>query len=138
MEYRQLTEYFVDQAENLAMAETELNHPILVGGDIGEASGITVPYAPAGLAFAGGEELLALSLEDLIPDPGGDIVIVNDTGQNIAVVTDQSVADAGIAGQHLTDSGFDVSGFAFCTFESGVTVFYPSTQKLLVTAEAQA
>lgn len=126
----------MDQAENLAMAETELDHPILVGGDIGEATGSGSPFAPVGLLPPGsGEEVLALSLEDLIPDPGGDIVIVNDTGQDIAVVTDLSVADAGIAGQHLTDSGFDVSGFAFCTFESGVTVFYPSTQKLLVTAE---
>ncbi len=76
---------------------------------------------------------LSLSLGDLIPDAGNEIVILDGSGHDLAVVTDNAVAAHGIAGNHVTVTGFDVSGFAYCTFEGGVTVFYPATHRLIVT-----
>lgn len=76
---------------------------------------------------------LSLSLGDLIPDARNEIVILDGSGSNLAVVTDNAVSSHGIAGNHVTVTGFDVSGFAYCTFEGGVTVFYPATHQLIVT-----
>jgi hypothetical protein len=60
-------------------------------------------------------------------------VILDHSGQDIAVVTHEMVAAQGIGDAHVTVAGLDVSGFAYCTFEGGVTVFYPATHRLLVT-----
>jgi len=76
---------------------------------------------------------LSLSLGNLIPDSHNEIVILDGSGSDLAVVTDNAVASHGIAGNHITVTGLDVSGFAYCTFEGGVTVFYPATHRLVVT-----
>lgn len=76
---------------------------------------------------------LSLSLADLMPDAHNEIVILDGSGSSLAVVTDHAVASHGISGDHVTVSGLDVSGFAYCTFEGGVTVFYPATHRLIVT-----
>lgn len=91
------------------------------------------PAASDGLV--GGAELLTLSLEDLIPDARGEVVILSDAGHDIAVVTHEPVASQGIETLHVMDSGLDVSGFGYCTFAGGLTVFYPPTHRLLVTDE---
>jgi len=36
----------------------------------------------------------------------------------------------------VTEAGLDVSGFSYCTFASGVTVFCPSAHRLTVLNEA--
>lgn len=76
---------------------------------------------------------LALSLGDLVPDAHNEIVILDGSGSDLAVATNDAVASHGISGDHVTVSGLDVSGFAYCTFEGGVTVFYPATHRLIVT-----
>jgi len=76
---------------------------------------------------------LSLSLGDLIPDAHNEIVILDGSGSDLAVATDNAIASHGISGDHVTVSGLDVSGFAYCTFEGGVTVFYPATHRLIVT-----
>jgi hypothetical protein len=80
---------------------------------------------------------LTLALEDLIPDARNEVVILDHSGQEISVVTSEPVASQGIQDAHVTASGHDVSGFAYCTFESGLTLFYPPTHHLLVTDESQ-
>ncbi len=100
-------------------------NPILVGGTIGEA------LAEGPIASRG--ETLTLTMEDLIPDARGEIVILNETGQDIAVVTADSIAAHGVESSHTTALGMDVSGFSYCTFASGLTIFYPSSQRLLIT-----
>ena len=79
-----------------------------------------------------GRETLTLLLEDLVPDARGEIVILSAGDHDITVVTDQPVADQGRQSAHVTDAGLDVSGFSYCTFASGVTVFCPSTHHLVV------
>jgi hypothetical protein len=80
-------------------------------------------------------EALTLALGDLIPDPRGEIVILDQSGQDIAVVSHEAVAAQGVEPAHVMASGFDVSGFAYCTFASGLTVYYPATHRFLVTDE---
>lgn len=79
-----------------------------------------------------GRDMLTLLLEDLVPDARGEIVILSDGNHDITVITDQPVADQGRQSAHVTDAGLDVSGFSYCTFASGVTVFCPSTHHLVV------
>ena len=55
---------------------------------------------------------------------------------DITVVTHEPVASEGVETLHVMDSGLDVSGFGYCTFAGGITVFYPPTQRLLVTDES--
>ncbi|MGH7000245.1 MAG: hypothetical protein ACREEA_01915 [Stellaceae bacterium] len=101
------------------------DEPIALGGLEQSSTGVAESAAPAAT--------LSLSLGDLIPDTHNEIVILDGSGNNLAVVTDNAVASHGISCAHVTASGLDVSGFAYCTFEGGVTVFYPATHRLIVT-----
>jgi hypothetical protein len=78
---------------------------------------------------------LALRLEDLIPDARGEVVILSPEECDITVLTSQAVAQQGTEPSHVTSVGLDVSGFSFCTFDGGVTVFYPGTHRLVVMDE---
>jgi|SRR5579872_6214277 len=99
------------------------DEPIALG-DLESSSGTAEGSAPA--------PILSLSLADLLPDAHNEIVILDGSGSNLAVVTDSAVMSHGTSGDHVTASGLDVSGFAYCTFEGGVTVFYPATHRLIV------
>jgi hypothetical protein len=63
-------------------------------------------------------------------------VILDEVGEGFAIVTHDLVADQGVSATHVTASGLDVQGYAFATFDSGITIFYPSESKLLVLPEA--
>jgi len=78
---------------------------------------------------------LTLALEDLIPDARNEVVILDRSGQEISVVTSEHVASQGILDAHVTSSGHDVSGFVYCTFERGLTMFYPPTHHLLLVTD---
>jgi hypothetical protein len=104
----------------------------------------TIPVPPeqaaASLAVNGAAmtgEMLTLSLDDLVPDARGEIVILSGGTHDITVVTDEPVTKSGIepVQPHLTETGLDVSGFTYCTFAGGVTVFCPSAHRLLVLNE---
>ncbi len=112
--------------------------PLDDGPDIGETSSGAGEAAAigAGASQALLEDYIALSLEDLIPDAQGEVVIRNETGQGIAIVTNHPVVEQGVSGEHLTTAGIDVTGHAYCKFEGGPTLFYPGDQTLLVTPEA--
>lgn len=83
------------------------------------------------------EEMLTLSLRELLPDAGGEVVIHNRADTEITVLTDDPVIERGIARDHITSAGCDVAGFAFCRFAGGTTVFYPRSLSLCV-ADAEA
>jgi hypothetical protein len=87
----------------------------------------------AGQSIAPADDLLTLSLDDLIPDARGEVVILSDAGPDIAVVTSEPIAGQGVETAHVTASGLDVSGFSYCTFAGGITLFYPASHRLLVT-----
>jgi len=73
------------------------------------------------------EDAVVLSLNDLLPDPQGDIVLLNQAGTlEMAVVTDKRVVDSGVAEHHTTADGTDVAGMTYYSFESGPTLYVPS------------
>lgn len=86
---------------------------------------------------AGEDEMLTLSLKELLPDAGGEVVIHNHADTDVTVLTDDAVTERGVEHDHVTRAGYDVSGFAYCRFAGGITVFYPRTHSLCVT-EAEA
>ena len=75
---------------------------------------------------------LTFSLKELLPDDGGEVVIEDQTGPDVTVLTDDPVTDRGIERDHITRAGHDVSGFAYCRFADGITVFYPRSHSLCV------
>jgi len=75
---------------------------------------------------------LTFSLKELLPDDGGEVVIEDQTGTDVTVLTDDPVTDRGIERDHITRAGHDVSGFAYCRFGDGITVFYPRSHSLCV------
>jgi hypothetical protein len=83
------------------------------------------------------DEKLTLSLKELLPDEGGEVVIHNQAGADVTVLTDDPVTARGIEPDHITRAGHDVSGFAYCRFAGGITVFYPRSHSFCIT-EAEA
>jgi hypothetical protein len=75
---------------------------------------------------------LTFSLKELPPDDGGEVVIHSDTGTDVTVLTDNPVIARGIERDHITSAGHDVSGFAYCRFATGITVFYPRSHRLCI------
>ena len=108
----------------------------LVGGGLpegGVSDGLAVTDARADpLPAEGTENYLVLRMDELLPDAGGEVVILDDLGEGFAIVTQNHVSGQGVSQTHVTASGLDVHGYAFTTFDSGITIFYPSESKLLV------
>jgi len=80
---------------------------------------------------------ITLSLEDLLPDSNGEIVIVSggDNSQ-LSIITDLRVCDAGIAAGHVTVDGFNVGGLAFYSFEGGPKLYYSPDIDLIIAPTA--
>ena len=75
---------------------------------------------------------LPFALKELLPDEGGEVVIDGDTGADVTVLSDDLVIARGIERGHVTCAGEDVSGFAYCRFAGGITVFYPRSRALCI------
>lgn len=82
------------------------------------------------------EDQMVLSLSDLLPDAGGDVVLFSDAGPlAVNITTHSRILDTGTADHYVTSTGVDVSGFHFLTFEEGPTIYYPSDIDLLITSD---
>lgn len=82
------------------------------------------------------EDQMVLSLSDLLPDARGEVVLFNEAGPlSVSIMTDSRVTETGTADHYVTSAGVDVSGYHFCTFEAGLTIYYPPEIDLLVTAD---
>lgn len=78
-------------------------------------------------------DAISLSLEDLLPDSSGSIVIEGDGGDlSIELITDQPVIEKGVVHSLVTAAGEDVSGHGFFAFGDGLTVYFPSEVHLSV------
>ncbi len=85
--------------------------------------GLGVATRGAG-AQASGDFVLAL--EDVIGDGNGEVVFCNEAGlSNLTLRTDAAVVDRGTAAGHAPVDGQDINGFAFVSFDSGLTLYYP-------------
>jgi hypothetical protein len=72
-------------------------------------------------------DFLALSIDDLLPDAHGNVVICDEAGiKEMTIFSGDAMIKSGIAESHLTDGGLDVSGMAFYSFDTGVTLYLPS------------
>jgi hypothetical protein len=81
------------------------------------------------------EDAVVLTLNDLLPDHHGDIVLLNQAGTlEMAVVTDKRVVDTGVAEHHTTADGTDVAGMTYYSFEAGPTLYVPADMSLSVIA----
>jgi hypothetical protein len=80
-------------------------------------------HAPA----SGTTDTISLPLADLLPDSAGNIVIEYDGGNlSVQLMTDQAVVERGVAGEGVDANGSDLSGLAYCAFDNGTTVFFPT------------
>lgn len=93
-------------------------------GLLAEAGSDIAPKAPA-------DEGVVLDLADLLPDENGEVVITS-SEFSIHLNSDRAVAETGVAGDHVTAAGYDVSGFAYFSFEGGLTVFCQDAEALVV------
>ena len=75
---------------------------------------------------------LTFALKELPPDEGGEVVIDSDAGTDVSILSDDPIVARGVARHHVTDGGNDVSGFAYCRFADGITVFYPRRLSLFI------
>ena len=83
------------------------------------------PAAPGGAGIAGGGDLV-LALEEVIGDGNGEVVFFNEAGlSRLTLQTDSAVVARGTAADHAPIDGADVNGFAYVSFESGLTLYYP-------------
>lgn len=81
------------------------------------------------------EETVTLALSDLVQDSNGEIVLFNDSNlRRLALVTSTAELARGQAPHHVTAAGEDVTGFAYVTFENGVTLYYEPQLELIVRA----
>jgi hypothetical protein len=74
---------------------------------------------------------LTFSLQELLPDDGGDVVIRGNAG-DVTILTDDLVVDRGISWDYVTRTGQAVFGLAYCRFADGITVFYPRRLSLRI------
>jgi hypothetical protein len=112
-------------------------------------SGTEVPAEPAatewpfvegtvleGLLGDPGEEVVTLRLSDLVQDANGEIVLFNDSNlRRLALLTEASEVARGEAPHHVTAAGEDVTGFAYVTFDNGITLYYQPPLELVVHSE---
>ena len=90
----------------------------------GSATLLKVPSVP-----------ITLSLNDLLPDANGEIVIVSsgDT-PTLSLLTELRICESGVAGSHVTAEGVEVGGLSFYTFEGGTRVYFSPEIDLTVAA----
>ncbi len=83
------------------------------------------------------DDSMVLSLSDLLPDANGDVVMFSEAGPvAVNITTDERITETGTADHYVTSTGVDVSGYHFCTFEAGLTIYYPSEIDLLVMSQS--
>ena len=72
------------------------------------------------------DDSIALSLDDLLPDDNGNVVLFNDAGvTEMSIHAERPVVDAGIAGEDAALGNAEVAGMAYYSFDSGPTLYYP-------------
>lgn len=82
---------------------------------------------------------IVLSLEDMLPDANGEIVVLSQQGQlHLNLMTDLRVCESGVSANHVTAEGLDVQGLSFYAFEGGTRVYYTSDVEITISAAHEA
>jgi hypothetical protein len=98
-----------------------------------------VKLAATAAPAAGGEfaDHITLSLDDLLPDANGEIVVMSQQGQlHLNLVTDLPVCESGVADSHVTADGTDVNGLSFYAFEGGMRLYYSPDVEITIASHA--
>ncbi|MFD2207739.1 hypothetical protein [Kiloniella antarctica] len=77
-------------------------------------------------SFGHENELVALHLDDLLPDESGAVVLFAGEGNQVYLETLEMVISSGISTTHITASGVDVTGLNVYNFASGLTLYSES------------
>ena len=77
------------------------------------------------------EDSVLLELDDLLPDPQGEVVLFTGDDVSVNILTRETITGFGVAEEHVTASGVDVTGLNFYSFEGGLTV-YSSSDVLII------
>ncbi len=64
-----------------------------------------------------------LSLEDLLPDVEGTVVMLTDDNLPVNLVTDEPLAGSGVVDEHVSAGGLDVEGLFYYSFANGLTLY---------------
>ena len=71
------------------------------------------------------EDAVFLTLDDLLPDESGEVVLFAGEDLPVSLMTSEELTLSGIADVHVTAAGLDVTGLHFYSFEGGITVYSP-------------
>ncbi len=74
-------------------------------------------------AASGVDEALVLSLEDLLPDVEGTVVMLTDENLPVNLMTDEPLAGSGVVDEHVSAGGLDVEGLFYYSFANGLTLY---------------
>jgi hypothetical protein len=74
-------------------------------------------------AASGADEALVLSLEDLLPDGEGTVVMLTDENLPVNLMTDEPLAGSGVVDEHVSVGGLDVEGLFYYSFANGLTLY---------------
>ena len=72
------------------------------------------------------EDAVFLTLDDLLPDESGEVVLFAGEDLPVSLMTSEELTLSGIADVHVTAAGLDVTGLHFYSFEGGITVYSPT------------
>lgn len=112
----------IDPKDMIVDDGTELPMPEEAQGAAGDLDFAAVE---GGALSSSLDQMVTLSLGELLPDSNGEIVIVNGGDDpQLQIVTELKLLESGIAHDHLTESGLQVEGFNYWVFEDGTKLFY--------------
>ncbi len=86
---------------------------------------------PEATALEAADELVSLTLADLLPDEAGEVVLITSGDVPVNLLSGEPLTEAGIAPDHVTADGTEVTGLHFYSFENGLTVYSPSDLLIL-------
>ena len=86
---------------------------------------IVEPGAPSPADDLSADSVL-LELDDLLPDPDGEVVLFTGEDVSVNILTTETITEFGVAEEHVTATGVDVTGLNFYSFEGGLTVYSAS------------
>lgn len=125
-----------DTVDDLELGELVPDYPELQGFAKSLLAGyeelVTDTGASADTNEWSSRQSLTLDLGDLLSGDTGEVVLASEA--QLSLTSTALVTDAGFVDQHMTADGEDVSGFAYLSFETGVTVYYPCGADLVLDA----
>ena len=112
----------------LDLQGSEFSNPLpddAVAASSGDIDPLTLPD------LVGAEESVVLTLDDLVPDPSGEVVLMTEDDLAVSLLAGQPVTDLGIAENHVTAGGVDVTGLHVYHIEGGITLYSPQDLVIL-------